>query len=109
MFKTSSAVTPTSISPVGILRIVRAGGTLTHFAGDAHDTFAAQRGGLRKKFRRQIGRIKNRLRAAFAVANINKNQATQIAAGMNPAGQRDGLPDVCRAQFVAMMRAFHVK
>jgi hypothetical protein len=28
---------------------------------------------------------------------------------MNPAGQRDGLPDVCRAQFVAMMRAFHFK
>jgi hypothetical protein len=28
---------------------------------------------------------------------------------MNPAGERDGLPDVCRAQFVAMMRAFHVK
>jgi hypothetical protein len=26
---------------------------------------------------------------------------------VNPAGERDGLPDVCRAQFVAMMRAFH--
>jgi hypothetical protein len=28
---------------------------------------------------------------------------------MNPAGKRDGLSDVCRAQFVAMMRSFHVK
>jgi hypothetical protein len=28
---------------------------------------------------------------------------------MDPAGERDGLPDVDRAQFVAMMRAFHVK
>jgi hypothetical protein len=26
---------------------------------------------------------------------------------VNPAGQRDGLADVRRAQFVAMMRAFH--
>jgi hypothetical protein len=26
---------------------------------------------------------------------------------VDPAGKRDGLPDVCRAQFVAMMRAFH--
>jgi hypothetical protein len=28
---------------------------------------------------------------------------------VNPARQRDGLPDVRRAQFIAMMRAFHVK
>jgi hypothetical protein len=28
---------------------------------------------------------------------------------VNPAGERDGLPDVSRAQFVAMMRAFHVQ
>jgi hypothetical protein len=27
---------------------------------------------------------------------------------MDPARQRDGLPDVSRAQFVAMMCAFHV-
>jgi hypothetical protein len=27
---------------------------------------------------------------------------------MDPAGQRDRLPDVCRAQFIAMMCAFHV-
>ena len=66
-------------------------------------------GGLHKQFRRQIGRIENRLRAAFAVADVNEDEAAEVAAGVNPAGQRDGLPDVCRAQFVAMMRAFHVK
>jgi hypothetical protein len=27
---------------------------------------------------------------------------------MDPAGQRDNLPDVSRAQFVAMVRAFHL-
>jgi hypothetical protein len=47
------------------------------------------------------------LRAAFAVADVNEDEAAEVAAGMDPAGQRDGLPDVCRAQFVAMMRAFH--
>ena len=52
--------------------------------------------------------IKHRLRAAFPVADINKNQAAEVAAGMDPAGQRDNLPDVCRAQFVAMVRAFHL-
>jgi hypothetical protein len=28
---------------------------------------------------------------------------------VNPTGQRDGLPDVRRAQFIAMMRTFHLK
>jgi hypothetical protein len=48
------------------------------------------------------------LRAAFAVADVNENKTAKIAAGMDPAGQRDGLADVRRAQFIAMMRAFHV-
>ena len=92
----------------GNFRIVRAFRALADFAGDADDTFAAQRGGALKKFLRQIGRIENRLRAAFAVADVNENEAAEVAAGMNPAGQRDNLPDVSRAQFVAMVRAFHV-
>jgi hypothetical protein len=28
---------------------------------------------------------------------------------MDPAGQSRGLPDICRAQFIAMMRSFHFK
>jgi hypothetical protein len=48
------------------------------------------------------------LRAAFAVADINEDEAAEVAAGMDPAGQRDRLPDVSRAQFVAMVRAFHL-
>jgi hypothetical protein len=66
-----------------------------------------KRGGAVEKFLRQIRRIENRLRAAFAVADVNEDEAAEVAAGMDPAGQRDGLPDVRRAQFVAMMRAFH--
>src|SRR5258706_14835511 len=82
---------------------------MTHLAGDGHDAFATERGGLLEQFFRQVRGIKNRLRAAFAVADVNEDEAAKIAAGVNPAGERDGLPDVCRAQFVAMMRAFHVK
>jgi hypothetical protein len=47
------------------------------------------------------------LRAAFAIADINEDKATEVAAGMDPAGKRCGLPDVRGAKFVAMMRSFH--
>ena len=109
MFSTSSAVTPISTSPVGILGLFVPAGRCADLAGDADDAFAAQRGRALEQFLRQIRRVENRLRAAFAVADVNKDQAAQVAAGMDPAGQGDRLPDVRRAQFVAMMRAFHVK
>ena len=64
---------------------------------------------LLEKFLGQIRGIKNGLRAAFAVADIDEDEAAEVAAGMDPAGQSDGLPDVRRAQFVAMMRSFHVQ
>ena len=78
----------------GDFGIIGAGGTLAHLAGDADDAFAAQRGGAFKKLLGQVGRIENGLRAALAVADINKDQATEVAAGVNPAGQSDRLPDV---------------
>jgi hypothetical protein len=80
---------------------------MAHLSGDAHDTFAAERSSLLKKFLRQIGRIENGLGATFAVANIDKNQSAEVAAGMDPARQRHGLFDMRWAQFVAMMCAFH--
>jgi hypothetical protein len=49
------------------------------------------------------------LRATFAIADVDEDQTAEIAAGVNPAGQSDNLPDVSRAKFVAMMRAFHLK
>ena len=73
-----------------------------------HARMRAERGGLRKKFFRQIARIENRLRAAFAVADVDEDEAAEIASGVNPAVQSDRLSDVRRAQFVAMVRAFHV-
>ena len=80
---------------------------MADFARDADDTFAAQGRRLLEQFLGPIRRIEHRLRAAFAVADINEDEATEIAPGVNPAGKRDGLPDVSRAQFVAMVRAFH--
>jgi hypothetical protein len=62
---------------------------------------------LREQFRREVRRIEHRLRASLAIADIDEDQAAQIAPGMDPARQGDRLPDMCRAQFVAMMRAFH--
>jgi len=49
------------------------------------------------------------LGAAFAVADVDEDEPAKIAAGMNPAGEGDGLTDVRRAQFVAVMRSFHFK
>jgi hypothetical protein len=82
---------------------------LPNYSGYTHDTFAAQCGGFFNWLfiQMMMRRIKNGLRAAFAVTDVNEDEAAEIAAGVNPAGQRDGLPDVCRAQLVAMMRAFH--
>ena len=43
----------------------------------------------------------------FAVADINEDEAAEVAPGIDPAGQGDYLPDVCRAQFVAKMHCLY--
>ena len=52
MFSTSSAVHADFDFAGGDFGIVRALGALAHFAGDADDAFAAQRGGAFEKFLR---------------------------------------------------------
>ena len=98
----------TSTSPVGIFGLFVPSGRCADFAGDADDAFAAQRGGLLEQVFGQVGRVKHRLGAPFAVAHVDEDQAAQVAPGVDPAGEGDGLADVRRAQFVAMMRSFHV-
>ena len=98
----------TSTSPVGIFGLFVPSGRCADLAGDADDAFAAQRGGLLEQLLRQVRRVKHRLGAPFAVADVDEDQAAQVAPGVDPAGESDGLPDVRRAQFVAMMRSFHV-
>src|SRR5439155_7495336 len=76
-------------------------------AGDCDDAFAAQRRRLVESLFRRIRRVEDRLCPPFAVADVDEDESAEIAAGMDPAGQSDGLPDLRRAQFVAMMRALH--
>ena len=76
----------------GNFGIVGAGGALADFAGDADDAFAAERRGALEQLLGQIRRVKDRLRAAFAVADVNEDKPAQVAAGMDPAGQGDVCP-----------------
>ena len=87
--------------------IVGAGGADADFAGDGDDAFGAQGGGAGEEFGGQIGRIENGLGAAFAVADVNKNDAAEVAAGVDPAGKDDGLAGVFGAELVAVMGAAH--
>ncbi len=91
----------------GDFRVGGAFGALAHLACHANHALTSQAGGLFKEIGRKRRRIKYRLGAAFAVADVDENEPSQVAPGMNPAGQGYRLPDVCRANFVAMMRAFH--
>ena len=91
----------------GNFGIVGAGGAGADLAGDGDDAFGAEGGGAVEKFRGQIGRVEDGLGAAFAVADVNKYEAAEVAAGMNPAGKDDGLPGVFGSQLVAVMGAGH--
>ena len=99
--------TITSTSPVGILGLFVPAGRWRTLPVTLTTHSLRSAAALLEQFLRQIGRVEHGLRAAFAVADVNEDEAAEVAAGMDPAGQRDGLPDVRRAQFVAMMRAFH--
>ena len=79
------------------LRVMGALGPGADLARDLHHALAAQIRGLSKELGGQVGRVKHRLRAAFAVANINENDPTQVAAGMHPASQGYRFPDVLGA------------
>ena len=81
--------------------------TRADLSGDLHHTLTAKGCRLLKKFFRQLRGIKNCLSAALAVAHVDKNQAAQVPAGVDPTGKRNYLANMRRAQFVAMMRSFH--
>ena len=52
-------------------------------------------------------RIEHRLGASLTIAKIDEEDAAEIAAGVNPADEGDGLPGVLRPEFIAMLRAVH--
>jgi hypothetical protein len=90
------------------LRIIRAVRTRADFAGNADHALAPERGRLLEQIFGQIGRVKDTLGAPLAVAHVDENQAAEVAPGVDPAVEGDNLADVRRAQFIAMMRSFHV-
>src|SRR5581483_3421121 len=62
----------------GNLGIVGAFGAAAHLAGDADHAFAAQGGGAVEEVLGHVGGVKDRLRAAFAVADVDEDQAAEI-------------------------------
>lgn len=51
--------------------------------------------------------VEDDLSESFAVAEVDENDSSVIAAAMDPADEAGPLSDICFSQFVAMMRAFH--
>jgi hypothetical protein len=59
---------------------------------------------------RKLGRFlrtKDDLCEAFAIAQIDEDDATEVPPGMNPAGELDLLTNVGGAEGVAVVRAIH--
>jgi hypothetical protein len=48
------------------------------------------------------------LGAPLAVAHVDEDQPAEVAPGVDPAVERYDLANMRRAQFIAMMRSFHL-
>ena len=75
------------------------------FAFDSHDKFRAQLFGLGVRLGILL-LVKHNLRDARAVAQVDKNDLTQIAPAMNPAHQHNVFFSVRNAQRAAIVRPF---
>jgi hypothetical protein len=71
-------------------------------AGDADDGLVLEQRRLPAEIR-----VKLHLRDALAVAEIDENDATVVADGINPAGERHGRAEVGLGELGAVMGAFH--
>ena len=80
------------------------GGALFDEAGDADDVFGAQVFGAGMGPREALA-AKDELRGAFAIAQVNEDDAAQVAAAMDPAHQQDALAHVFEADGAAIVRA----
>jgi hypothetical protein len=83
------------------VRVDRALGAGAHRAGDFQHVFAAHLGGDGVRAGRRRG-VEDDLREAVAVAQIDENQATVIAAARDPAFQGYSPPGIVGAQLAAM-------
>ena len=96
--------------PVAIFSLFVPVGTHAHLADDFNHRLGVQIAWrCRTPPSDRVRRIEHRLRAALAVAQIDEEDAAEVAARVDPAGQGDSLPGVFRAELIAMVRAFHVE
>ena len=79
-------------------RIFGAGGAAAHLAVDPHDPFGAQLLGHRE--RRGV-RVRNALRQAVMIAQVDEQHAAMVADAVAPAGQPGDLIDVALAERAA--------
>ena len=80
---------------------------LSHRAFHRDHVFGAQHLGLGVQFGAAVG-VKDDLRDAIAVAQMNEEHAAQIAAAMHPSHQQGGLAHIGSAQLAAGVRAAQV-
>jgi len=78
------------------------GGAELDFAGDADDRLGLEQGGLGAA----IG-VELDLRDAFAIAEVDKDNAAVVAHGVHPASEGDGCVKIGGGELGAMMGAFH--
>ena len=68
---------------------------MLHLAGDADDALAVEPGACSlEQVGREIAGIKYRLRAAFAIADVDEHHPAKVAVGVYPAIEGNDLADV---------------
>ena len=87
------------------VRVDRAFGARPHEAGHARCTNSL-RSVLGGRERRGAVRVADDLHQAFAVAQVDEDDAAVVAAAMDPAHQRDGLAEVAAVDAAAVVGAF---
>ena len=91
----------------GQVRVDGVGGALFDEAGDADDVFGAQVFGAGMGLGEALA-AEDELRRTFAIAQVDEDDAAQIAAAMDPAHQQHALANVFEADGAAIVRAFEV-
>ena len=94
------------MSPVASFGFSVPGSRAATTAGDLDHILAAQPVRSLRNLRLLL-RPENHLGQPLAVAQVDEDDAPVVAAGIDPAGERDGLADMFLAKLVAEVRAVH--
>ena len=85
------------------VRILGAGRTMAHLAGDAQHIFVAHALGERERL--ALVRIEHRLQQTGTIAQVDENHPAVVTATMGPTAQGHGLADVRFIYFTAIVAA----